>query len=177
MVPIGANWCQPPNRHHRTRLPGEMVPTGAQPYTGAPVGTTGAAPDRQPLRSVVDETELVADRTARAVHAGRVARLVRWGWDRTQAADLADLLSQRDGTDDDRVACAECAHYRPGRCSNRLAAGLHTADVGRDLAALLQRCSGFAPADEPPARAAGGLLAPLTDAGRTHHPTTEDTAP
>lgn len=42
-----ANWCQLVpniNPHHRTRLPGEMVPIGAAPFREAPVGITGAAP-------------------------------------------------------------------------------------------------------------------------------------
>lgn len=92
-----------------------------------------------------DLLALVADRDAAAVHAARVARLVRQGWDRTAAADVADRLVQRDRSDDSRVACVECRHYRPGRCANHRAAGLQADAVGRELAALLQRCPGFAP--------------------------------
>lgn len=44
---------------------------------------------------------------------------------------------------DERVRCTDCAHYRPGRCGNYRAARLHSPEVGRDLAALLQRCLGF----------------------------------
>lgn len=48
---------------------------------------------------------------------------------------------------DDRVTCAECAHYTPGRwhCGNHRRAGLGTAIVGPALAALPQRCAGFKP--------------------------------
>jgi hypothetical protein len=45
---------------------------------------------------------------------------------------------------DDRVTCATCRHHRVFRCSNHRAAGLQHPDVSRDLAALPQRCPGFA---------------------------------
>ncbi len=75
----------------------------------------------------------------------RRARLMRWGWSEAEAEKLADRLVQRDRDIDDRVSCADCQHYRPGRCGNHRRAGLHAPDVGRDLASLLQRCSGFRP--------------------------------
>jgi hypothetical protein len=56
---------------------------------------------------------------------------------------LADRLVRRDRDLDARVSCADCKHYRPGRCGNHIAAGLRSPEVGRDLAALLQRCDGF----------------------------------
>lgn len=76
----------------------------------------------------------------------RVHRLLRWGWPESEAEALAERLTQRERNGaDDRVSCAgECAHYRPGRCRNHRPAGLQSADVGRDLAGLLQRCPGFA---------------------------------
>lgn len=74
----------------------------------------------------------------------RRARLLRWGWAEAEAEELADRLVQRDRDADDRVSCADCQHYRPGHCGNRTRAGLNAADVGRDLAATLQRCPGFA---------------------------------
>ena len=73
----------------------------------------------------------------------RRERLLRWGWAEPEAESLAERLVIRDRESDERVMCAECQHYRPGRCSNHRRAGLQSADVGRDLAALLQRCPGF----------------------------------
>ena len=71
------------------------------------------------------------------------ARLLRWGWPEPEAEALADRLVRRDRELDARMSCADCQHYRPGRCSNHRRAGLSTPDVGRDLAGMLQRCPGF----------------------------------
>ena len=76
---------------------------------------------------------------------GRRARLLRWGWPEADAETLAERLVKRDREHDERVSCADCRHYQPGRCGNHRSAGLNVADVGRDLAALLQRCPGFMP--------------------------------
>jgi hypothetical protein len=76
----------------------------------------------------------------------RVMLLMRRGVSSTDADDLAERLTLRDRDGDDRRMCHECAAYRPGRCGNHKAAGMHTAEVGRDLAATLQRCPGFTPA-------------------------------
>lgn len=73
----------------------------------------------------------------------RRARLLRWGWAADDAEKLAERLARRDREADSRVICPECRHYRPGRCGNHWRAGLQGAEVGRDLAALLQRCAGF----------------------------------
>lgn len=73
----------------------------------------------------------------------RRARLMRWGWTEPDAARLAERLVIRDREADARVNCTDCALYRPGRCSNHRRAGLYSADVGRDLAEMLQRCPGF----------------------------------
>lgn len=71
-------------------------------------------------------------------------RLMRWGWAEPEAETVAERLVKRDREqDDDRVSCADCRHYRPGRCGNHRHAGLHSPDVGRPLVALLQRCPGF----------------------------------
>jgi hypothetical protein len=78
-----------------------------------------------------------------ALFLDRRARLLRWGWAEPDAETLAERLLTRDREHDDRVSCADCAHYRPGRCGNHRRAGLHLPDVGRDLAATLQRCPGF----------------------------------
>ena len=75
----------------------------------------------------------------------RRARLIRWGWAEPEAEKLAERLVKRDRDLDDRVSCTDCQHYRPGRCDNHGQAGLNTSDVGRDLAAMLQRCPGFQP--------------------------------
>ena len=75
----------------------------------------------------------------------RRARLLRWGWAEPEAEKLADRLVRRDREADDRVSCIDCRHYRPGRCGNHKRAGLCMPDLGRDLAAMLQRCPGFQP--------------------------------
>lgn len=73
----------------------------------------------------------------------RRARLLRWGWPEHEAEALADRLVRRDREADPRVSCTDCRHYQPGRCGNYRRAGLNVADVGRDLAAMLQRCEAF----------------------------------
>lgn len=86
-----------------------------------------------------------------AVFTDRYNRLLRWGWAKSEAEKLAERLATRDRGADDRVMCAaECLHYRPGRCGSHKAAGLSTAEVGRDMASVLQRCQGFG-ALTPPA--------------------------
>lgn len=47
--------------------------------------------------------------------------------------------------DDDRRRCIQCAHFKPWRCVAHMAAGLQSPDVGRDLAALPQRCDAWTP--------------------------------
>ena len=72
----------------------------------------------------------------------RRTRLIGWGWPEADAEKLAERLVKRDREQDDRVSCTDCRHYRPGRCGNHRPAGLHSGEVGRDLAAMLQRCGG-----------------------------------
>lgn len=79
----------------------------------------------------------------------RRARLLRWGWGEAEAERMAERLVIRDRGGDVRVSCTECKHYRPGRCGNHKAAALQSPEVGRDLAALLQRCAGFQPREAP----------------------------
>lgn len=74
----------------------------------------------------------------------RLQLFIRRGAAEAAAENLADRLVLRDRQGDDRRACLECRHYRHARCGNRQPAGLHSAEVGPDLAALLQRCRGFA---------------------------------
>ncbi len=73
----------------------------------------------------------------------RRTRLMRWGWAEVEAEVLAKRLVKRDREGNDRVSCAECRHFKPGRCGNYRDAGLQAPDVGRDLAGTLQRCPGF----------------------------------
>ena len=73
----------------------------------------------------------------------RRARLLRWGWPESEAENLAERLVNGDRDNDDRVSCIDCQHYRPGRCGNHRRAGLYDADVGRDLAGMMQRCPGY----------------------------------
>ena len=80
-----------------------------------------------------------------AAFLDRRARLMRWRWSEADAEKLAERLVMRDREQDDRVSCTDCRYYRPGFCANHQRAGLRVRDVGRDLAALLQRCPGFCP--------------------------------
>lgn len=80
----------------------------------------------------------------------RRARLLRWGWPGPEAEALAERLMRRDREADPRVSCADCQHFRPGRCGNHRRAGLQMPDAGRDLAGLLQRCPGFRLTDKVP---------------------------
>jgi len=80
----------------------------------------------------------------------RRARLMRWGWSEPTAENVAERLVNRHRTHDERVSCIECRNYRPacrakpGSCENHRGAGLSTKAIGKDLAALLQRCPAFA---------------------------------
>ena len=74
--------------------------------------------------------------------------LIRRGHTDSDADDVAERLHLRDIEADDRVMCVECRHHHAQRCDNHRAAGLLSADVGRDLAAQLQRCDGFEGADD-----------------------------
>lgn len=78
-----------------------------------------------------------------ARYVARRDRLLRWGWREPEAEATAERLVRRDREADPRVTCAECQHYRPGRCANHRRAGLVSAEVGRELAGLLQHCAGF----------------------------------
>ena len=71
-------------------------------------------------------------------------RLMRWGWTEPDAEKQAEKLVKRDREADDRVSCIDCRHFRHGRCGNHGRAGLNSPELGRDLASLLQRCTGFA---------------------------------
>ena len=118
----------------------------------SPEGGTGEfqAATLQPREAtqVPDACELVATAWTDANIArflDRRARLLQWGWPEADAEAWADRLVRRDREADPRVSCTDCRHYRPGRCSNHRRAGMIGADVGRDLAAMLQCCPGFQP--------------------------------
>lgn len=66
-------------------------------------------------------------------------RLIRFGWPPDDIRAVARTIAQR-APDDGRRTCAECAHYRPGRCVQRRRARLLTDEIGRDWASLPQRC-------------------------------------
>lgn len=119
-------------RDHRAEL---LALLASAPPTTTTTTTTGPAPDPLALVAWIDAD--IARFTARR------DRLIRWGYRAAEAEALAERLTQRDRSDDDRVNCTDCRHYRPGRCGNHRRAGLNVADVGRDLAGLLQRCPGF----------------------------------
>jgi hypothetical protein len=73
----------------------------------------------------------------------RVVLFQRRGIAEQDAEDRAERLTLRDCERDDRRLCLECRHYRHSRCGNHKRAGLASAEVGRTLAATLQRCPGF----------------------------------
>jgi len=74
-----------------------------------------------------------------------VSRLLMLHWPRADAEAFAGRLVERDRSGDERVGCFECRHYRPGSCGNYRRAGLGERAISADLAALLQRCTGFTP--------------------------------
>lgn len=78
----------------------------------------------------------------------RTTILQRRGIVEQDAEDLAERLTLRDRESDDRRLCFECRHYRNGRCGDHTRAGIGSADVGRTLAGMLQRCPGFQLLDE-----------------------------
>ena len=112
---------------------------GARDFHPLPMTTCEPAPEPHDLAAVAWTDADIAR------FLDRRARLLRWGWPEAEAEKLAERLVKRDREHDERVSCTDCRHYRPGHCSNHRRAGLNVADVGRDLAALLQRCPGFQP--------------------------------
>lgn len=132
-----------------SKLPkGSSVSFGSEAVGGAANFQSGVA--ERPYRLTKDEGDEAHavpwndDQIERFV--GRVATLMRRSLSASDADDLAERLHLRDVRGDDRRCCVECAHWRPGgrRCANHRAAGLHSAEVGADLAALPQRCPGIA---------------------------------
>lgn len=113
---------------------------GAREFEALPIRTrgTGGAAEATDLVAV-GWTDAHIDR-----FDNRRTRLIWWGWSEAQADKLAERLVRRDRNVDDRVSCIDCRYYRPRQCGNHRRAGLNSADLGRDLAVMLQRCPGFA---------------------------------
>lgn len=131
--------------------------TAATPSSGSRVAT---------LAGLLDERRVVAGAEAdasQAIGAGvalttwsdaniaayeaRRARLLRWGWSEASAEATADHLTRAARNSDDRRACVDCTNYRLGRCGAHHAAGLHSNEISRALAALPQRCPAHEPRD------------------------------
>lgn len=111
-----------------------MTPTPAQ---DRPYRLSKDAADRCHLSGWNDaEIELFTTRTLHFIRRGITAG---------DADDLAESLVLRDRDGDDLRLCLECQHYRPAHCGNHRAAGLNSPELGRVLAATLQRCPGFEP--------------------------------
>jgi hypothetical protein len=62
----------------------------------------------------------------------------------TEADQLADKLLQFDREQSGQVTCHLCQHFdpKPKRCGNFRAAGVG-AQLGSDLAGMMQRCTGY----------------------------------
>lgn len=119
-----------------TRFPGR---DGAEPATD---NATGAQPPgcTLPLQDAVAMHDSIPAAPASSV----LDRLLRWGWPQAEAEATAARIDGREGHDGRRT-CVECDRYESSlrRCGDHRAAGLHAAEVGRDLAGLPQRCAGF----------------------------------
>lgn len=127
----------PQSEHWRGLSQLSQMSQGVNSQPAADPPTTCPAPEFLALAAWTD-----ADM---ARFTARRDRLMRWGYREADAEALAERLTLRDRSGDDRVSCTECKGYRPGHCGNHRAARLHSAEVGRDLAGLLQRCPGFRP--------------------------------
>ena len=119
----------------------------AKPELLALLSPPATEPHQRPYRLSTAEGDYCHaepwDEAAIARFVGRVSLLMRRGFDATDDDDLAERLHLRDVQSDDRVLCAECRHYRRGQCGNHRAAGLHGAEMSRDLAVTPQWCPGF----------------------------------
>lgn len=83
----------------------------------------------------------------------RLARFTGKGLTLEDGERLADKLVTRDREGDDRRLCLECAHlqgYNRWRCGNWRVADVAPQGLARDLVLMLQRCSGFRPANAGP---------------------------
>ncbi len=99
--------------------------------------------DDQRVRLRAAKPELLVLLGAAPRATARIDRLLRWGWSEDEAIAMAKRLGRRDREGDERVSCADCAFYVPGRCGNHRRAGLSWPDLGRDMASMLQHCPGF----------------------------------
>lgn len=77
--------------------------------------------------------------------AKRAKQFTQRGLSAEAAEAMAGRMVIRDREQDDRRTCLECDAFRSGRCGDHRRAGLSGPEVGRDLASMLQRCTGFTP--------------------------------
>lgn len=131
---------------HPTK-PMEPAPQAERGGSVGFIGSAEAGADKLPACSgaETDGHALVAwtsDDIERFTHRAAYLQRLR-GMDDAEAERLAERLTLRDRSGDDRRLCAECRHHQPGRCLNSRAAGLNSPELSSDLAALWQRCRGF----------------------------------
>lgn len=76
------------------------------------------------------------------------ARLIGMGLDDPRADKLAEWMTLRQESGDDRICCFECRHFGPRtrRCGNHVVAQMPR-ELGLDIATMPQRCAGFADLD------------------------------
>jgi len=122
----------------------QPIPSVVHPFSA--VSISGSLPAKKLQADTGEADRKERPNTGEAARLEvRLARLIRWGWPEGEALAMAERLALRDLAGEDLASCTECASYRPGRCGNHRRAGLFSPAVGRDLAALLQRCPGFKP--------------------------------
>jgi hypothetical protein len=162
-APHAANPANPAKNRMETHSPGlRTAANSANP--APPTAAADHSQDSQTFATAENRTSTSDSQDSQDSQGGgrplhprdpRLARLLRWGWPVVEAEALAARLARRDaqaaaGDADERAVCIDCSNYRPGRCTRHRAAGLHSPEIGRDLAALAQRCAAHKPADAEP---------------------------
>lgn len=123
-------------------------------------GEQGSASSDRPCALSIDQAHRAHARPWNDAAIGRfnarVSRFRGFGWCEQDAEDLAEHAHLADIERDDRRPCLSCARLKGYagnlRCGSPSAAGLHgdRAAIGTDLAAMPQRCPGFADAEVTP---------------------------
>lgn len=120
----------------------------AKQHTAPPVAVSQLS---QPLRAENEPQPKAegpgwSDETVRAFLAYS-ARLILRGFDETEAEELAERLTRRDLSGDDRRVCLECARLRgDGRCAAAAQGRAPFADSrAMPVQTVLQRCDFFQP--------------------------------